>query len=354
MTSYMQSVFSAAGNAAGSAAGSAGRAAGRAYSTASDYVNKPKLADFTKGERIGSGASGVVFKCMRNIDQKEFAWKEMIVTEIGGKGTKILTNKPTLERETVQLKKLVNGKNVLKYIFSTLIDKTAKKDAYFILITELVIGIDLERLIYSDIVITEEGKKWIIAQLFSALSSLQDAGVIHFDIKPSNVMITADYSVVLIDFGSSWPIDNGTQGHVVNSTLNYTNDDMLVFKPPDKKGEVKREKYVKTTTDLMNYDIWCVGCIMFELYNRNFLFKSLSEVDHKKKLLAFNNEPKRYFDDNGAEEFFKYFMRTEGKQMPPHIMQHKWIKDYIDYNNSADNIEDEGTKEEDKGGLDLD
>jgi serine/threonine protein kinase len=345
MTDYVKNMFSAAGSAAGSV-----------VDAAREYVYKPKLSDFTKGERIGSGASGVVFKCTRRGDKKVFAWKEMIVQDIGGSGKKILTNKPTLERETVQLKKLATGKNVLKYIFSTFVDadKNAKKKAYFILITELVIGIDLERLIYSDIVIPEEGKKWIIAQLFSALSSLQDAGVIHFDIKPSNVMITADYSVVLIDFGSSWPIDTGSKEHVVYTTLNYTNDDMLVFKPPDKKGEVKRDKHVKTTRDNMNYDIWCVGCIMFELYNRNFLFKSLNELDHKKKLLEFKTKPRKYFDDDGADEFFKYFMRTEGKQMPEHIMQHEWIKDYIDYNNSADNIEDEGTKEEDKGGLDLD
>jgi hypothetical protein len=95
---------------------------------------------------------------------------------------------------------------------------------------------------------------------------------------------------------------------------------------------------------MKKYDLWCVGCTLYELYNRNFLFKSVNDKDHPKQLrnyeTNFSSQGSNFFNINDTEEevkmneFFKFFMKTKFDQMPglQEVLEHEWIKDFVNLN----------------------
>ncbi len=61
-----------------------------------------------------------------------------------------------------------------------------------------------------------------IAQVTNAIGYIHDRGILHRDIKPDNIMITADYRAILIDFGSAREFEHDkTQFHTSILTHGY-------------------------------------------------------------------------------------------------------------------------------------
>lgn len=97
----------------------------------------------------------------------------------------------------------------------------------------------------------------IIKSILSGLMSLHDKGIIHRDIDPSNVMITLDKKIKLIDFGICKQIvslesqDKGlTSSGVFMGKVNYAAPELVL-------GDVKSQNY---TTD-----IYAVGVLFYQL-----------------------------------------------------------------------------------------
>lgn len=97
----------------------------------------------------------------------------------------------------------------------------------------------------------------IVRNLLSGLIALHDAGYIHRDIDPSNIMVTSDGKIKLIDFGIAKRINgNNTR----EST--YTIDGQFIGKPKYAAPEL-----VRGLVDAQNptTDIYAVGILLYQL-----------------------------------------------------------------------------------------
>ncbi len=74
-------------------------------------------------------------------------------------------------------------------------------DADPYLVMEYVDGVPLRDLLAQEGPMAPERVMGIVAQLADALQVAHDVGIIHRDVKPSNVLVRPDGTVTLIDFG---------------------------------------------------------------------------------------------------------------------------------------------------------
>ncbi len=97
----------------------------------------------------------------------------------------------------------------------------------------------------------------VIRNLLSGLMALHDAGYIHRDIDPSNIMITSNGKIKLIDFGIAKKL-NGNN----TKESSYTVDGQFIGKPKYASPEL-----VRGLVDSQNAttDLYAVGILLYQL-----------------------------------------------------------------------------------------
>jgi serine/threonine protein kinase len=94
--------------------------------------------------------------------------------------------------------------NVHHYSLPAMRDYFPLEDGSFAMVMSFVEGKTLESSIKKHQAIHPEEISWITQRLLNALHYLHDKGVVHCDIKPSNIMIQLqDHNAILVDYGLS-------------------------------------------------------------------------------------------------------------------------------------------------------
>ncbi|MBR2987605.1 MAG: serine/threonine protein kinase [Clostridia bacterium] len=104
-------------------------------------------------------------------------------------------------------------------------------------------------------------KTAILPQLNEAIHTLHEHGILHKDIKPSNIMLKDDGTVVLIDFGISSTFERKMTVRVTKTGLTYD------YSAP----EVFQNLY------LVESDYYALGITLYELFSGHTPYQHLSE-----------------------------------------------------------------------------
>ena len=250
------------------------------------------IADFTIGRRLGSGSYSTVWEATHNATGKKVAIKreERIFED--------LTDCKRILRE-IRLLRALKHPNVVR-LLDLRAPKSQKLDTIFVIL-ELA-NTDLKAVVKSpSLVLTPEQVQKTLYDILKGLKYIHTAGVLHRDIKPGNILLAADHTPIICDFGLARSVANSaepstfvkkTKSFVVKQpSTELTSEGKVATSPSEakeeEKGVVMKEELPKLQKQLTAYvvtrwyrapeiilvqtdygpgiDIWAVGCIFGEL-----------------------------------------------------------------------------------------
>ncbi|WP_067678829.1 serine/threonine-protein kinase PknD [Nocardia miyunensis] len=128
----------------------------------------------------------------------------------------------------------------------------------------LIEGTDLRAVITREGPLSPRRAVTIIAQVAGALQAAHDAGLVHRDVKPSNILLGADEFASLIDFGIAHATDDRTL-----TTVGETIGTLAYMAPEEISAEVKADARV---------DVYALTCVLYECLTGRAPFTSAAGV----------------------------------------------------------------------------
>ena len=107
----------------------------------------------------------------------------------------------------------------------------------------------------------------IIGQVCKGLQAIHQAGIVHRDVKPANIMLSEDYRVAITDFGLVRPVES-----VKGKTLDMDGTPMYLAPERIKKTDIPEE-------NAHLCDIYSLGAVFYELITGVAPFESESIVE---------------------------------------------------------------------------
>jgi len=126
-------------------------------------------------------------------------------------------------------------------------------------VLELIEGESLERRLQRGPIPVPEALD-IARQIAEALEAAHDAGIIHRDVKPANVLLTAKGGVKVLDFGIAKSTEVDVNAAATAQATSLTHDGALMGTPPYMAPEQIRGQEADQRAD-----IWAFGCVVYEM-----------------------------------------------------------------------------------------
>lgn len=197
-----------------------------------------KLGRYLLREPLGSGGMSCVYRAYDPALDREVALK-ILSPEL----SRDATSRERFEEEARALGR-VEHPNLVR-IFAV---GQAEDVSYYAM--ELVHGMTLQQILKSGVSLTLEESAAIVRQMLLGLQAAHDAGIIHRDIKPGNIMLEAGGRVILMDFGLARRAERQSimlAGSVLG-TPEYMSPEQIMGKPAE-----------------MQSDLYSTGVLLYEL-----------------------------------------------------------------------------------------
>ena len=210
-----------------------------------------------KGELIGAGAYGRVFMGMNELTGGLIAIKEMVFTQDNEKEMK------SLQREVSLMRKFAHP-NIVAYLGTEVGDANT-----LYIFTEWVPGGSLQSLLKKFGRFKESVVQNYTLQMLKGLKYLHENGVVHRDIKGSNILVDDRGNVKLCDFGASKQVTGGNN-NLGGQTIQGDNLSLKgtpYFMAPE---------VITQTGHGRKADVWSLGCTVLQMSTGQPPWKALN------------------------------------------------------------------------------
>ncbi|HWT01224.1 MAG TPA: protein kinase [Pyrinomonadaceae bacterium] len=161
-----------------------------------------------------------------------------------------------------------------------------QSDARYFIATEFIDGSTLRERIQGGPMRADDALE-VASQVASALAKAHQAGIVHRDVKPENIMLDADGRAKVLDFGLAkfTPHLNAGGASATASTL-YTAPGLVIGTTAYMSPEQARGREVDARTD-----IWSLGCVLYEMVTGRPPFGGETRADVLAAVLEREPEP---------------------------------------------------------------
>jgi predicted Ser/Thr protein kinase len=214
-----------------------------------------KFGKFEILAELGQGAMGKVYRAQDPILDRPVALKTV--------SPALLTGKDTLAR----FRREARAAARLQHPNIVTIYELGEVEGTHYIAMELIEGMELGEALTPTDRFTVEQKVRMMVEVCRGLDFAHKMGVIHRDVKPANILVSADGSVKLLDFGiARFGESDMTQTGMVLGTPSYISPELLQGAKVDRRA-----------------DMWAVGVILYEVLSgrRPFEAKTIGSIIHK-------------------------------------------------------------------------
>mmetsp|Transcript_30825 Transcript_30825/g.54086 ORF Transcript_30825/g.54086 Transcript_30825/m.54086 type:complete len:405 (-) Transcript_30825:361-1575(-) len=239
----------------------------------SEVIDREILKLYKVGKRVGKGAYGIVWKAEDRSTGRTVALKKIFDAFQNS------TDAQRTFREIMFLQELnmTHHPNIIKLINFLKADND--RDIY--LVFEYM-EINLHAVIRANI-LEEVHKKYILYQIIKALKFLHSGELIHRDLKPNNVLLNADCSCKVIDFGLARSCAN----------IDVDNSQTVLTDYVATRWYRAPEILLGSTRYTKSVDMWSIGCILGELVGGHPMFPGDSTINQLEKVITVTGFPSK-------------------------------------------------------------
>lgn len=127
---------------------------------------------------------------------------------------------------------------------------------------------------------SKETARGFLEQLISGVARIHEAGYIHRDLKPWNIILSDDHSQVkIIDFGLATPLDKSQRQYPFNTFMSGTKQyhcPETIIRTPELEGEVLK------ADDLSKVDTFALGVILINMLTGGYIFENCMSEEYAK------------------------------------------------------------------------
>lgn len=257
----------------------------------SEEIDRHVLKRYEVQQKLGKGAYGIVWKCLDKRSGETVALKKIFDAFQNS------TDAQRTYREIMFLQHLSHD-NIIPLLNVMKADND--RDIYLLF---AYCETDLHAVIRANI-LEDIHKQFIIYQLLKSLKYLHSAGILHRDMKPSNLLLNSECHLRVCDFGLARSIAVLEQEQVANPVLT----DYIAtrwYRAP--------EILLGSTSYTRGVDLWSIGCILGELLGAKPLFPGTSTMNQLDRIMSVTGRP----SPEDIEAIKSPFANTMLESLPP-------------------------------------
>ncbi|MFZ0914405.1 MAG: protein kinase [Candidatus Korobacteraceae bacterium] len=219
------------------------------------------LGHYRLVEKIGAGGMGEVFRAHDALLQRDVAIKILPAASVCDPAAKA-----RLLREACTASQL-NHPNICT------IYEVGEAEGRTFLVMELIVGEPLSRKLRNGPIAADLVLHYGL-QLAEALAHAHQHHIIHRDLKSSNIMITPEHRVKILDFGLAKQQEQADLEAVTKSQLSLTRPGAII----GTLGYMSPEQLRGRPADARS-DVWALGVVLYEMASNSLPFRGKTEFE---------------------------------------------------------------------------